>query len=112
MIVTLIYDYSPDGTERPVWIVIDGDDQIDMSKKKRLYVDVAQHKKEFVGTFSDDNIGCSVCMNELTSGRKESEFGVDLPSLRHRYGTEFNKVNRLIVLASDVAEILSCSTTI
>lgn len=112
MIPTLVYDYNPDGTERPVWLVIHIDDQIDLSKKKRLYADVTRCQKEFIGTFSDDNVGCTVHLEHLLTGHKQNEIGIDLPSLRQYYGFDFCHTEQLIMLASDVAEVLSCNATL
>lgn len=111
MKVTLIYDYNPDGSKRPVWLLIDLSDEELTEHEKTLYVDVRKPKSEFVGTFDDDFLGCSVCLNELTTGRTNKEFGIDLLTLRQRINN-FENVHRFIVLASDVAEVMAISESI
>jgi hypothetical protein len=112
MNLTLVCDYNPDGSERPVWLLVDLDERLHVDSRKSLYVNVSEYRKEFVGTFSDENMGVSVCMNELVSGRNNREFGIDLLSLQCRIGEDFGSIQRLIILISNIVEILAMSQPI
>jgi hypothetical protein len=109
---TVIYDFNPDGTERPVWLKVDFDESLSNFPEKILYIDVAKYNTEFIGTFSDENMGASVIMNELVSGRNNHEFGIDLLSIISRVREESSSIRRLIILISNITEILAYSETV
>lgn len=104
---TLIYDYNPDGSRRPVWLLVDIEDPKCICQKKSLYVDVRNPKLEFVGAFDDNFLGCSVTSNELMTGRTDNEFGINLVSLKDRISDQMTNVKRLIIQVCDITEIFA-----
>lgn len=101
----LVYDYNPDGTTRPMWFVTNIETPISVSSKK-YYIDLAHYDSIFVGDLVDDLEGCTITMNELTTGRTDNEVGIDLELLRRRIGAALDDVERFVLLAADVEEVL------
>ncbi|GGE48027.1 hypothetical protein GCM10011391_28510 [Pullulanibacillus camelliae] len=107
----LYVNFESDGSERPIWLVINFDlDGIPWSQK-RIDINVSRYTTENVSDLMDDVIGTPVFMRELTLSRIYGKhIGINLESLQSRLWSEQTDpsiVERLILLVSDIAEIIS-----
>lgn len=100
----MIYDYEPDGSRRPVWLIADLDN-INWDQDS-LFLDVRSVFHWDIYDFTDDLIGCSVQLEDIVfSVSRKNQFGIRLKSIKHRTkhkGLDYKSILRFIIQVSDI----------
>lgn len=106
-LITLFYDYDPDGEKRPLWLALNfGFEGIPWTKKS-IYVELNSYETQDVYDFYDEYVGCSVYLSELLASTNEGEIGINLESLYERVKSDIDpiQIDRLIIQVVDVVEV-------
>ena len=110
MKVRLFHDYEPDGSIKPIWLGIDFEGGVPWTQKS-IKVDVSNYELQDIYDFEDHIIGCSIELGELmASYLGDTYLGFNLEAIQERLmvqGMDPMKIERFIMLVSDVTEVLA-----
>ncbi|RYM02770.1 hypothetical protein EWH99_10545 [Sporolactobacillus sp. THM7-7] len=103
---TLIYEFNPDGSKRPVWLLVDFDRGLINDQHTTLYVDTSTFGKGFVGDLDDDMNRCTVELGDLVSGEAESQFGINLLTVKGRVAGSYDYIDQFVVQVADIVQVM------